>query len=330
MDGRSISGILGMLALVASVAKADANVGAPEASCAAGGVAEADAQIGSPEALCTDGGADESDTDEVSLIQNHLTHGPKKVGDGDNHVHDGFLLPAEPNVDEEDVNVTSESALLATHVDEDWNWYGSWEHKILLAHNHKRCMHKVPEFKWDWKLARQAEAWAKKKKMGHSPSSSRRGAGENAAWGNGGDAAKVVKMWYDEISHTYGGKVSSFQSNTGHYSQVVWKGSLKVGCGRSVGSGNPYGAGVFCQYSPAGNSWGQFEENVNGPKISENKCTKLRDSKLGSINRCWSNYGNTWCYTRTGSGYYASSKCESYDGYGTDWCCPDRFGCKER
>jgi len=66
---------------------------------------------------------------------------------------------------------------------------------------------------------------------------------------------KAVKMWYDEIE-IYDFKNPGFSSATGHFTQVVWKGSSKLGCGYQGGN-------VVCRYcKEAGNMSGAFEENV--------------------------------------------------------------------
>jgi len=56
----------------------------------------------------------------------------------------------------------------------------------------------------------------------------------------------------------------------GHFTQVVWKNSTELGCGAAQGvktfQGNQYNAFyVVCQYGPAGNVIGQFDDNVIKP-----------------------------------------------------------------
>merc|ERR1719265_2652280 len=105
--------------------------------------------------------------------------------------------------------------------------------------------------------------------MRHSSSGSRRGVagfnylGENLAMG--AIDTKGVDLWYDEIKLTNGGRVSGFSSGTGHYTQVVWKGSTELGCG-------VYKDLLNCQYGEAGNMQGAFTQNVNAPVKSESAC----------------------------------------------------------
>ena len=55
---------------------------------------------------------------------------------------------------------------------------------------------------------------------------------------------KVLDMWYEEEGK-YSYKNASFSSGTGHFTQVVWAGSLQIGVGKAVS-----------------NVRGQFVENV--------------------------------------------------------------------
>lgn len=53
-----------------------------------------------------------------------------------------------------------------------------------------------------------------------------------------------------------------FSSGTGHFTQVVWKGSKQVACAiANCGAGTIFGQAskyVVCRYSPAGNIIGHF------------------------------------------------------------------------
>eukprot|EP00111_Clytia_hemisphaerica_P015714 TCONS_00046413-protein len=52
-------------------------------------------------------------------------------------------------------------------------------------------------------------------------------------------------------------------AGTGHFTQVVWKESTKLGCGAAKASRNGMeGYYVCCRYSPAGNMMGNEKENV--------------------------------------------------------------------
>ena len=65
-------------------------------------------------------------------------------------------------------------------------------------------------------------------------------------------------MWYDEIAQ-YRFPDGGFSMETGHFTQVVWRGTTQVGCGHSQCKGNDI---WVCNYDPAGNWDGQYRENV--------------------------------------------------------------------
>lgn len=69
-------------------------------------------------------------------------------------------------------------------------------------------------------------------------------------------------MWYNEVS-SYNYNSPGFSMATGHFTQVVWNASTKLGMGLSVGAKGTYCVG---QYQPAGNYAGQFPQNVK-PKV---------------------------------------------------------------
>jgi len=50
--------------------------------------------------------------------------------------------------------------------------------------------------------------------------------------------------------------------NTGHFTQVVWKGSQQLGCGVASCPAIPGGTFYVCRYVPAGNVQGAFPNNV--------------------------------------------------------------------
>ncbi|KAJ7382803.1 Golgi-associated plant pathoproteinsis- protein 1 [Desmophyllum pertusum] len=86
--------------------------------------------------------------------------------------------------------------------------------------------------------------------------------GENLAMASGYEltGAGATKMWYDEIKD-YKFKNPGNFAGTGHFTQVVWAGSLEMGVGKAgEGTGAQY---VVARYSPAGNVMGQYQENVH-------------------------------------------------------------------
>jgi hypothetical protein len=129
------------------------------------------------------------------------------------------------------------------------------------AHNRVRAKHCAGPLSWSVKLAQVAQQWANALRdkgcaFGHSNGSF----GENLAAGTSGtlDPETVVKMWYDEVAH-YRFPNGGFSMKTGHFTQVVWRGTSQVGCGHSQCNGMDI---WVCEYDPPGNWEGQYRENV--------------------------------------------------------------------
>jgi uncharacterized protein YkwD len=128
---------------------------------------------------------------------------------------------------------------------------------MLGVHNTKRAKHCVPALGWSASLAEGARAWAKKCKFQHSSGNY----GENLAMGVPLSAKQAVRMWYNEVS-SYNYSTGAFSSRTGHFTQVIWKNSTQVGCGKAQCNGQTL---YVCRYSPPGNYAGEFKENVPRP-----------------------------------------------------------------
>lgn len=127
------------------------------------------------------------------------------------------------------------------------------------AHNVYRRALKIPDLVWDDQIAAYAQEWANNLKskncsMTHRTSNKY---GENLAWSSGWKmgSSDVVKMWYDEVKD-YNYSTNSCKSGAvcGHYTQVVWKNSLRLGC--AMASCNNSEIWV-CNYDPPGNYVGQ-------------------------------------------------------------------------
>ncbi|XP_072041236.1 GLIPR1-like protein 1 [Amphiura filiformis] len=145
---------------------------------------------------------------------------------------------------------------------------------------------------WDDNEANAAEQWAAACTKGHD-----RG-GQNL-YGAGGSlqlpqaGVDATNSWYDEYKN-YNYDANSCSGVCGHYTQVVWAKSTRVGCGVALCptyEGNASGWVLICNYSPMGNlntkTTRPYEE---GPSCAgcrsgagwcyENKC---RDCKKDGI-----------------------------------------------
>lgn len=71
----------------------------------------------------------------------------------------------------------------------------------------------------------------------------------------------VVDGWYGEEA-LYDYINPRFSAKTGHFTQVVWKGTTEIGCGYVSGCPGSWPNIWVCQYNPPGNYIGLFGENV--------------------------------------------------------------------
>jgi len=141
--------------------------------------------------------------------------------------------------------------------------------EIVAAHNKWRAEVGVGALSYSTELEVSAQAWADNLKqtnhcqMKHSAPAGRYG--ENIFWASAllwsdgrrelqkVSSAKPVDSWGSEI-HDY-----NYEKNTctpgkmcGHYTQMVWRTSAKVGCAYAVCEDSQEQVWV-CQYQPAGN-----------------------------------------------------------------------------
>jgi len=147
---------------------------------------------------------------------------------------------------------------------------GEFAQQALDSHNAYRAKHGVAPLKLSKKLTAVAQEWADRlastDKFEHRPNNKY---GENIymSWSSNpaatcdGDAP--VQSWYSEISkYTFGS--GGFSSGTGHFTQVVWKSSEKLGIALAKSKTNKII--VVANYDPPGNFAGKYAENVLPPK----------------------------------------------------------------
>jgi pathogenesis-related protein 1 len=144
---------------------------------------------------------------------------------------------------------------------------------IVAAHNKWRTEVGVQALSHSPKLAKSAQAWANHLKqsrncaMQHSNPKGRYG--ENLFWASPlmwSDGRKELrKVSPAEVIDSWGSEKADYDlaSNEckagavcGHYTQIVWRDTLKVGCGMAACS-NSHEQVWVCHYSPAGNFVGE-------------------------------------------------------------------------
>lgn len=145
----------------------------------------------------------------------------------------------------------------------------SFRHETLTAHNRYRDLHGVNKLKMNDALNNAAQKWADHlAKTGKFQHSTAEDYGENlcshySSAGTAYSGNEVTDYWYSEIQK-YDFKSKDFKKGTGHFTQVVWKGSKEFGIGKAITKDNK--VIIVGQYKPAGNLLGTFHENVFPPK----------------------------------------------------------------
>lgn len=133
--------------------------------------------------------------------------------------------------------------------------------QALQAHNLARAEHCAPLLEWSPALASAAAAWAdtlvaRGCQFEHSQSPY----GENLFMGTAGRSSPsdVVTAWVSERSQ-YDFRNGGFSMQTGHFTQVVWASTRRLGCAvRTCGEMDLW----VCNYDSPGNVQGGYPQNV--------------------------------------------------------------------
>jgi uncharacterized protein YkwD len=144
---------------------------------------------------------------------------------------------------------------------------------ILALHNQYRAAAGVAPLVWDDQLAADAQVWVdalaeRGGTLAHSnpadpndpATGSAKGEGENLAGGQ--SAATAPAQWYEEkplfeaaTNKSGFNDTNADWVNWGHYTQMMWSATTKIGCGTAPG---PQYQITSCRYSPPGNFDGQL------------------------------------------------------------------------
>ncbi len=138
---------------------------------------------------------------------------------------------------------------------------------ILAHHNKIRNDLNIPPLRWSAELAAYAQDWADTLASSYNCSLVHRqnqgentqGYGENLFGGSSSESFKPMDAslaWYSEIQqYTYGKLDENNWSNTGHYTQMIWKNTNEMGVGMATCPGG--GVIVVANYNPPGNFMGE-------------------------------------------------------------------------
>ncbi|KAI9809718.1 MAG: hypothetical protein M1825_000151 [Sarcosagium campestre] len=133
--------------------------------------------------------------------------------------------------------------------------------EVLAAHNRYRAEHGAAALSWNDSLADFAQSATGSCVFEHTGGPF----GENLAAGYK-DATSAINAWGDERKD-FDFNNEGFGEGTGHFTQVVWKSTDSVGCGRKqCNTDTTPGEFFVCEYSPPGNVQGLYRENV-GPQV---------------------------------------------------------------
>ena len=178
----------------------------------------------------------------------------------------GLDAPGSNGGDGPPVNPGIDAAIDAAIVGEPAELVG-----ITMLHNQVRAMVQtatpLPPLEWEPALAATAAAWvaqcidtmAPSGLVDHNAGRSTGHpyyVGENI-YASGGTASPqgAVTSWASEKAN-YNPATGGCNGTCGHYTQIVWRTTLKVGCARGTCPGLTYPSAIVCDYGPGGNSGG--------------------------------------------------------------------------
>ncbi|ORZ15772.1 CAP domain-containing protein [Absidia repens] len=127
--------------------------------------------------------------------------------------------------------------------------------QIVQMHNIRRARHQVGPVRWNANLANYAQRWANQCHYGHTNDPRY---GENIAMGLP-TWESVMKAWSDDEEGLFNFQSGGFSVATGHFTQIVWKGTSMVGCAAQRCARGIY---FVCEYAAPGNVRGQYRQNV--------------------------------------------------------------------
>lgn len=176
------------------------------------------------------------------------------------------------NTVSETITITAEPSIPSE--EPEWKDDEVFSSAILNSTNTYRSQHNASDVSWNDTLATFAEDYLDDVdcKFEHSGGPY----GENLAMGYP-NATSSIEAWGEERDD-YDYDDAGFDKDTGHFTQLVWKNTTDVGCGRKLcGDRGWY---LVCEYWPRGNFADQFEDEVQEPTDAG---VMTRPSSLGLV-----------------------------------------------
>jgi len=143
---------------------------------------------------------------------------------------------------------------------------GSFEARLLAAHNQARAEVGVPPLVWDPKLAASAAEWAAyisaTGALIHSADLDTDDAQGENLWGGTRGAytpEEMVGLWLTERTRFKAGRfpdnsVTGNLADVSHYTQIVWRRTTRLGCALAEAESDDF---LVCRYFVAGNVMGE-------------------------------------------------------------------------
>ncbi len=168
------------------------------------------------------------------------------------------------------LKTSSTTASASTSTGTDYT-LAEFKERIVAAHNAKRALHGDQDVSWDTEMAEDGQTFADDfdcNSQGNIEHSSYSYA-ENIAYGFTTPEA-VVEAWYSEISYyNWDDPAASDYEKVGHFENVVWNTTTKIGCGLNMCS-NGLGPYVVCEYCCG---TGSYADNIFKPTTSSAAAT---------------------------------------------------------
>ncbi|KAI3334077.1 CAP domain-containing protein [Ustulina deusta] len=179
-----------------------------------------------------------------------------------------LLLSATPTISSQPTTTTTPSIATAplalrSSSSPEFTAETAFASAILHSTNVYRAAHNASDVRWNTTLASFAVAYLASAAVGVGCAFAHSGGpyGENLALGFA-NASAAVAAWGDE-GRSYDYARPAFAEATGHFTQLVWKATAAVGCGRRLCDGK--GWYLVCEYWPRGNIIGAFRDQVGRP-----------------------------------------------------------------